>query len=206
MKTIRWNKPDFPVPAVGLVILFSLFLLTQDGCRRRYTPKPRGYFRIDFPEKEYQLYHDTCPYTFEYPVYGTIVPDSDYLSEPCWINIEFPQYNGKIHISYKPISDNIGTLLEDSHTLAYKHTIKADAIDERLFIDRENRVYGVMYDIAGDAASSVQFFVTDSITHFVRGSLYFNLTPNSDSLAPVIDFFREDIIHLIETTRWKSFR
>ena len=180
-------------------------MLMQDGCRRKYTPKPRGYFRIDFPEKNYLRFNDTCPYTFEYPGYGTIVPDNDYFSEPCWMNIEFPQYKGKIHISYKSVSDNIGTLLEDSHTLAYKHTIKAEAIDERLFIDEENRVYGVMYDISGDAASSVQFFVTDSVTHFVRGSLYFNLQPNSDSLAPVIDFFREDIIHLIETIRWKSF-
>ncbi len=121
------------------------------------------------------------------------------------MNIEFPQYKGKIYISYKPISHNIGALLEDSHTLAYKHSIKAEAINERLFIDEENRVYGVMYDITGDVASSVQFFVTDSVTHFVRGALYFNLQPNSDSLAPVIDFFREDIIHLIETIRWKSF-
>jgi len=205
VKTTRWNKPDISFSVVGLLFLFSLLMMTQDGCRRKYTPKPRGYFRIDFPDKEYHLFNDTCPYTFEYPRYGTIVPNSDYLSEPCWMNIEFPQYKGKIHISYKPISDNIGALLEDSHTLAYKHTIKAEAINERLFIDEENRVYGVMYDISGDAASSVQFFVTDSITHFVRGSLYFNLQPNSDSLAPVIDFFREDIIHLIETIRWKAF-
>jgi gliding motility-associated lipoprotein GldD len=179
--------------------------MTHEGCRGKYTPKPRGYFRIDFPDKEYQLYNDTCPYTFEYPRYGAIVPDDDYLSEPCWMNIEFPQYNGKIHISYKPISGNIGALLEDSHTLAYKHTIKAQAIDESLFLDSAHRVYGMMYDISGDAASAVQFYATDSIAHFLRGSLYFYLQPNSDSLAPVIEFFREDIIHLIETIRWKSF-
>lgn len=206
MKTTKWNKPDFSFSVVGLLFICSLLMMTQDGCRRKYTPKPRGYFRIDFPEKAYQLYNSICPYTFEYPRYGTLVSDSGYLSEPCWMNIEFPRYNGKVHISYKPVSDNIGKLLEDSHTLAYKHTIKAEAIDEKLFIDRENRVYGVMYDIAGDAASSVQFFVTDSVTHFVRGALYFNLQPNSDSLAPVIDFFREDIVHMMETIRWKSFQ
>lgn len=188
----------------GLMTIVFLFLFS--GCRRNHTPKPRGYFRIDFPQKQYIQYQDDCPYTFEYPAYGTVLPDDLYLSETCWININFPKYKGKLHISYKSVNDNIGLLLEDSHTLAYKHTIKADAINETLFLDRENRVYGVLYDIEGDAASAVQFFITDSIQHFLRGALYFNLQPNSDSLAPVIEFFREDVIHLIETVQWQNIQ
>lgn len=193
-----------PISFTGILILLSVFILVQYGCRTKYTPKPRGYFRIDLPAKEYQMYNEECPYTFEYPVYGNISPDDDYLSEPCWINIEFPQFKGKIHISYKTVSGNISTLLEDSHALAYKHTIKAQAINETLFQNEEEQVYGMMYDITGDAASAVQFFVTDSFSHYLRGSLYFNLQPNSDSLAPVIEFFREDMIHLIESIRWKE--
>ncbi|UCG28618.1 MAG: gliding motility lipoprotein GldD [Bacteroidales bacterium] len=192
------------VPSLFFPGLLLLAVIAYSGCRRSNTPKPRGYFRIDFPEKQYIPYHDSCPYTFEYPVYGKIEPDIDYLSEPCWINIEFPEYLGKIHISYKPVSNNIRTLLEDSHTLAYKHSIKAQSINERLFLDDEARVYGMMYDITGDAASAVQFYLTDSVHHFIRGALYFTLQPNSDSLLPVIEFFREDIVHLIETLEWQD--
>jgi gliding motility-associated lipoprotein GldD len=204
VKRTNRDNPNITFTFVCLLMFLSIFIMVQNGCRRKYTPKPRGYFRIDLPDKEYQLYNDSCPYTFEYPTYGTIVPDNDYLSEPCWINIEFPQFMGKIHISYKTVSDNINVLLEDSHTLAYKHTIKAQAINETLFLNEEDKVYGVMYDISGDAASAVQFFVTDSVTHYLRGSLYFNIQPNSDSLAPVIEFFQKDMIHLIESIRWKD--
>ena len=205
VNSYRFMSFSYPlhIPAAFLIFL-SILILLQPGCRRKYTPKPRGYFRIDLPEKEYQLYDQECPYSFEYPVYGKLIPDDDYLSEPCWLNIEFPNYKGKIHLSYKTVSGNIGTLLEDSHTLAYKHTIKAQAINETLFLNEEKKVFGVMYDITGDAASAVQFFVTDSLNHYLRGSLYFNLQPNSDSLAPVISFFREDMIHLVETLQWKE--
>ena len=160
--------------------------------------------RIDFPDKEYQVYSEECPYQFQYPVYGVIEKDNSRLSEDCWINIVFAEYNGKIHITYKPVNDNLATYLEDSRTFVYKHTIKAEAIDEHLYVFTDKKVYGILYDIKGNTASSVQFFLTDSTKHFLRGSLYFNVEPNKDSLAPVINFFREDIIHLIETFEWKE--
>lgn len=174
------------------------------GCKHHYTPKPAGYLRIDFPEKEYQIYNSNCPYTFEYPQYGNIVPDTSRIAEPCWINIEFPRFNSKLHISYKPIRNNLQNYTEDSRTLAYKHTIKADAISETTYSDSTRKVYGLLYEIKGDAASNIQFYLTDSARHFLRGSLYFYVQPNADSLAPVIGFFREDIIHLIETLEWKK--
>jgi gliding motility-associated lipoprotein GldD len=189
--------------SVILKLLPVILLLSLSLCRRHYTPKPSGYMRIDFPEKEYRLFDSTCPFIFEYPLYGRIVPDTERIAEPCWFNIEFPQFDGKIHMSYKPVRDNINEYIEDSRTLAYKHTIKADAIKETVFTNDSARVYGLLYEIKGDAASNVQFYLTDSNRHFLRGSLYFNVRPDADSMAPVINFFLEDIMHFIETCEWK---
>jgi gliding motility-associated lipoprotein GldD len=180
-----------------------IFLFICSGCGENYSPKPRGYYRIDFPEKKYRLYDSICPFTFEYPVYGKVARDIERNAEPCWMNIEFDHYQSKIHLSYKDVNKNISTFIEDAHVLAYKHTIKADAIDEKPVMDEKRKVYGLIYEIRGNAASSVQFYVTDSTKHFLRGALYFNVPPNKDSLAPAINFFRKDILHLIETLHWK---
>ncbi len=181
---------------IGLIIL--------SGCKRKYTPKPRGYFRIDLPEKEYQKLDSFYPYKFEYPEYAIIKRDSSSVSEKYWINIEYPDLNGKIHISYKAINNNnLSQILEDTRKLVYKHTIKADAINEKMFIKPEKKVYGILYEIEGNAASSMQFFLTDSTNHYLRGALYFNVEPNKDSLAPVLDFVKEDIIVLIESFEWR---
>lgn len=184
-------------------ILFIIVAIIFGGCKRNYTPKPRGYFRIDLPEKKYTLYNSDCPYTFLYPKYTIIERDSSRLIEPCWININYKDFGGKIHISYKEVNNNIGQILEETRSLAYKHTLKADAITEKVFVKPEQNVYGTVYEIAGDAASSLQFFLTDSTEHYVRGALYFNTEPNKDSLAPLIKFVRKDVIVLIESFEWK---
>ena len=119
------------------------------------------------------------------------------------MNIVIKDLNAKIHLSYKNIHQNLSVLLDDAHTLAYKHSIKADAINEKVFINHEKKVYGILYEIKGDAASSVQFFMTDSTDHYIRGALYFNTNPNKDSLAPVVQFLKTDIVHFIETLNWK---
>lgn len=179
------------------------YLMFDFSCTQTYTPKPRGYFRIDFPEKTYQQFDSTCPFTFSYPTYGNVERDLDKNAEPCWINISFPEFKSKIHLSYKPITSDPAQFIEDSHTLAYKHAIKADAIDELLVDNPEKNVYGIIYDIRGNAASSIQFFLTDSLKHFLRGSLYFETPPNKDSLAPAIDFFKKDVEILINSLKWK---
>jgi gliding motility-associated lipoprotein GldD len=184
------------IPAV-----LSLFVAT--GCKKAFTPKPRAFFRIDFPEKTYRSFSDDCPYTFEYPAYGNIVEYTGKDAEPCWNNIEFPQYKGTIYLTYKPVNNNLAVYIEDIRILAYKHIIKADDIIDRPFYYPERRVYGMIYDIRGNTASSVSFFATDSIHNFLSGALYFSVPPNIDSLAPVIGFFKEDIMHLIETLKWK---
>jgi gliding motility-associated lipoprotein GldD len=182
------------------VFLISAMLLA--GCHKTYTPKPRSYFRIDFPEKKYTMYHSPCNYSFEYPEYATIVPYEGNDGEPCWINIEFPGYKGKLHLTYKLLKNDLSRHTEDIRTLAYKHTIKADDIIEKTVELPDHDVYGLVYDIRGNTASSMSFFLTDSTRNFISGALYFNVIPNKDSLAPVIHFFSKDIEHLIETFTW----
>lgn len=171
--------------------------------RQPKTPKPFGYFRITLPEKEYQNFTSECYYTFEHPIYSEVKADTDANTEPCWVNINFPTMNATIHCSYKDDANDLNGYMEDSRSLVYKHTIKADAIDETIVSDSARNVHGIIYDIKGNAASSVQFVLTDSSSQFLRGALYFNVPPNKDSLAPVLTFIREDISHMIETFTWK---
>jgi gliding motility-associated lipoprotein GldD len=187
-----------------ILIYFFIIILSLTSCSGEYSPKPRGYFRIDLPEKQYARFDSTYPYTFEYPVYAKVVADNRANSEPYWINIDFPRFQGRIYISYKPVKNNLTEYLEDARTFVVKHIPKAEAIDDSLIYRPEDRVFGLVYYIQGSqAASPCQFFVTDSSAHFLRGSLYFNVEPNNDSLAPVVAFIEDDIRHLVNTFRWK---
>jgi len=182
--------------------ILSIVLLAV-GCTNQYSPRPAGYMRIDLPEKRYILFDSSCPYRFEYPDCARIEPDRDKHSEPHWINISYPSLRGKIHISYKNISRNLAALSEESRDLAYKHTIKAESIIETRIHNREKKVYGILYDIQGNVASTVQFILTDSSKNFLRGSLYFYVHPNKDSLMPMVKYCRADIEHMIQTFEWK---
>jgi len=187
-----------------LYFLSAFYLLFIVSCKKDYIPKPRGYFRISFEEKSYhKLDSAALPYRFDIPVYSKIVPDNDRLAEPFWVNLKVPAHKAEVNISYKKVENNLSRLIEDSRTLAYKHSIKADAINERVFINPEKKVYGTIYLIDGNAASPLQFYLTDSTHNFLRGALYIREVPNIDSLRPVIDFLAPDVIRLIETTEWK---
>ncbi|HOM40902.1 MAG TPA: gliding motility lipoprotein GldD [Bacteroidales bacterium] len=188
------------IEIIILAALLSLFI----SCREKTIPRPRGYFRIDFPEKQYILYDTSCPFIFEYPAYGKISYDLSDKAEPCWFNLYFPSFRATLHISYKKLKGNLPLIVKEANDFVYSHTIKADAISEQPWYNREERVYGILYDIKGNAASAIQFVLTDSLNHFLRGALYFSSIPNEDSLAPVIDFFRKDIVHFIESFRWKN--
>ena len=186
-----------------LLIFFTLMI----SCQRHYTPKPHAYHRIDFPEKEYRMYDSICPFAFEYPVYGRLVPDTRPNSEPCWFDLRFPKYRGTIHLTYKKIDNDFDRFIEDNWIMIYsKIAQKADAVEPHEYFNPETKVYGTIYNIKGNAASSVQFYVTDSVKNFLRGSLYFTVKPNYDSLAPVVAFFREDINILVESLRWKEVK
>ncbi|RLD54218.1 MAG: gliding motility lipoprotein GldD [Bacteroidetes bacterium] len=181
-----------------------LLMILVSSCTESYTPKPRGYFRIDLPEHEYLGFDSTFPYAFEYPVYAQVGPDPFSPEEPYWLNIDFPEHQGRIHLSYKAVDGNLAEYLEDSRQFVMKHIPKASGINDSLILDRERKLYGLVYHIDGmGAASPCQFFITDSSTHFVRGALYFDVEPNNDSLAPVINFLKKDIEHLLATFHWK---
>jgi len=186
-----------------IFLLVAAMFLLGTSCKQNYTPKPEGYLKITYPEKSYRTYSDQEFYQFEIPDYAEVEIESGPRSEKGWINVSIPQLNGKIHLSYKPVNDQLTELITDSRELVYKHTVKAHGIEETPFIQSDQKRFGMIYDLKGDVASAVQFFITDSTDHFLRGSLYFNCRPNRDSLNPVINFLREDIIHMIETTRWK---
>ena len=190
---------------ISLLIVNCILLILFVSCdNKTYQPKPRGYFRIDIPDKEY-VSLDTMPhYSFEYPVYSKITPD--YLSpeEKEWVNVEFPAFKGTIHISYKSVDGNLDKYLEDSHYMMTKHISRAMGIHDSVIINPDKNVYGLVYFLEGEGvASPLQFYLTDSTTHFLRGSLYFNVKTNNDSLAPVINFITDDIRHLISTMEWK---
>lgn len=191
---------------IARLFALSFFLLVLSACNNDYTPKPRGFYRIDLPEKGYRQYDAGCPYSFEYPVYGRIVPDSSLQAKPCWIDVAFPDFNGRIHLSYHPVTSEavFNELIEDSRKLAFKHTVKATAIDEAVISYPEKQVYGIYYTIAGNTASSVQFFLTDSTRHYLRGALYFHEQPRQDSIQPVLDFIKKDIDVMIRSFSWKN--
>ena len=188
---------------IGLV-LFMITGCDPDPEEEMIVPKPVGYFRIDLPKKNYKKYDSICPYSFETPWYSLVKPDSRENSEPCWINIFYPKFKATVHVSYKVINNNLEEYLKDSDMFAKKHTIKANGLNENLVFNDSAKVYGIIYDIKGNTATNLQFFLTDSIKNFLRGSLYFDVAPNTDSVEPVTNFLREDVLHLIKTFRWKN--
>lgn len=190
-----------------LSLLIGIAITVLAGCTSDSvnTPKPRGYYRIKFPARAYQTYQSDCPFTFEYPVYGRMETDRENNARPCWSNLVFPEFNGQIHLTYYGVfsEKNYNEMTESARTLAMKHTIRANSIDQKLISYPERKVYGIYYAIEGNTASSVQFFLTDSSRHYLRGALYFNERPQYDSIQPVVKFLKKDIDRLIETFRWK---
>lgn len=195
---------------ISLILLVSITGIVA-GCREVTVPKPRGHFRIDMPQHKYITLNslpgesEKIPFSFEYPANGNLSFNEEYGNEKGWFNIEFPAYKAKLYMTYKNINNDFDELMEQTYKMNVKnHIAKADAISEKYFNDEENKVYGILYDLKGNTATAVQFYMTDSTKHFLRGSLYFVSEPDADSLEPVIGYFREDIIHLIETLRWNQ--
>jgi gliding motility-associated lipoprotein GldD len=190
------------------ILLFFLFIAS---CRPDvFPPKPQGYFRLDTPEAhQYQVFdRPGFPYTFEYPVYSHIADDTSFQNEkqknPYWINIEIPSMNGILNITYKQITKDqpLTKLNNDSWEYTFVHHVKAEGIEPNEFRNQFG-VSGILYVVGGNTASRYQFTATDSVKHFLRGALYFDVTPNADSLKPVNDFLERDIEHLLKTLQWK---
>jgi gliding motility-associated lipoprotein GldD len=191
-----------------IFFIVSLFILF--ACNSNYTiGKKRGYFKIDFPQKAYKTFDEPgYPYKFEYPVYSNIIKDTTFFENkpenPWWINIDFPQFAARVHVSYKEIGKNkFDSLVNDAFQLSYKqHTRVATSIENSEIIT-PNNIHGMYFTLGGNTATANQFFLTDSTKHFLRGALYFAATPNEDSIAIVNDFLKQDLLHLINTLKWK---
>ncbi|MEZ4888479.1 MAG: hypothetical protein R3E32_27375 [Chitinophagales bacterium] len=186
--------------------IFCVTLLQSCG-EEDYVPKPKGYFRIVLPEPAYTPYvSEDCPFAFERPTYAQVQKDvSNGAENTCWMNLQYPDFNAKVHLSYKEVggkADNLPKLINDAYKLNSKHVRKADYIEE-VPIHNQHGVMGLWYEVGGDAASSTQFYLTDSLHHFIWGSLYFSNTPNEDSIAPVAKFIRKDLDKFVESFEWK---
>ena len=182
------------------VLFFICITLIMAACGKPGMPKPYGYFRVDLPENEYLLLDGNLPFRFEISTMARLEmnPEGKY-----WMDIIYPDLNAAIHCSYKRVDGNIYELSEDAHRFVYKHIVRADDISEQFFSNPGQRVYGVFYNLMGNAASNAQFVLTDSVNHFIRGAVYFNHVPNKDSIAPMADFIKRDVIRLMESFEWK---
>lgn len=189
--------------SLNFVLLFLMSTLLF-SCEQEYNPKPRGYFRIEVPEKKYELFKaNDCTFSFEIPVYAQVIKDTLQSAEPCWYNVEWTKYKGTLYLSHKEVNNNLAKFINDSQTLSMKHIAKASGMQEEEINVPSKKVYGFYTYVKGNAASAVQFYLTDSSKHFIRGALYFYAIPNPDSIAPVLSFVEEDVKHLVSTFSWK---
>ena len=174
------------------------------SCAEVSIPRPYGYFRVDLPEHSYRMV-DTLnlPFRFDLPKNARLISRKA-EGEEKWIDLYYPKLNASIYCSYKPVKGNLINLLEDSRKIVYKHSVRADGIGEKVFDHPENDVHGILYDLKGNTASSVQFVLTDSTHNFFRGALYFDNVPNKDSIAPMAEFIRQDVIRIMESFEWKK--
>ncbi|MBT2557776.1 gliding motility lipoprotein GldD [Hymenobacter sp. ISL-91] len=191
----------------GFWCMAAAGLLLAGGCTSApdFTPKPKGYNRIDLPAHSYQQLAPGRPYTFEYSRAAKILRDSSYLAQPHWINVYYPQLKANVQLTYADVRadrKSFNRLLEDARKLTGKHEIKASAIDERV-LQMPGGLRATVFELQGEVPSQFQFYTTDSTRHFLRGALYFRTATANDSLAPVIEYVKQDMIHLLNTLRFK---
>ena len=179
-------------------VFILLFLIIFFGCKKDILPKPKAYLSLTYPEKTYESLKISRPYSFKVSKTATIIN-----KKKNWLSIKYPELKASIDITYRPLKNNIRELLTEAEKLVFKHTAKADRIIPQDFINKEKRVFGSIYEITGNAASQIQFHVTDSTNNFIKGSLYFYAKPNYDSILPAVNYIKEDILHLIETLKWQ---
>lgn len=189
-----------------IVVPICAVMVIAVACKPDFMPKPKGFNRIELPESNYQALPDSFPYSFEYSKFAKILKDSSWIAEPYWIDIYYPRFGASIQVSYKPVKKDKDLLIEyvaTAYKLTSKHQVKAYAIDKAIFKTKTGKTAEIA-KLSGEVPSQYQFFTTDSINHFLRGALYFNTATQNDSLAPVIDYMREDILHLLNTLEWRD--
>ena len=179
-------------------IAVLLLALTVISCKDDVLPKPASFLRLDYPEAKYVNFENNCPFAFEINENAIIKGEQN-----CGFAITYPKMKATIYITYKPVNNNIEKLLKDAQKLTYEHVIKADDILEQPYLNPEKKVYGMFYQVDGNAATNSQFYVTDSTKHFITGSVYFYAKPNFDSIMPAASYVKNDMQRLMETLKWK---
>lgn len=180
------------------VSLLLLVLFLTFSCKNDVVPKPTSQLRLDYPVAEYAHFENACPFSFDMNSEAIIKEKAD-----CNFTINYPKMKATIYLSYKPVNNNISILLRDAQKLTYEHVIKADDIIEQPFINKDKKVYGMFYQVNGNAATNAQFYVTDSVKHFLDCSIYFYAKPNFDSVMPAASYIKNDMQRLMESLKWK---
>jgi gliding motility-associated lipoprotein GldD len=183
---------------ITVIVLLFIFCFSIVGCKNDVLPKPSSYLRLDYPEAEYITYKGHCPFEFDINSKAIVKEDKN-----CGYAITYPKMKATIYLTYKPVNSNMNKLLRDAQKLTYEHVIKADDILEQPYINPNKKVYGMFYQVDGNAATNSQFYATDSIKHFVTGSVYFYAKPNFDSIMPAASYIKNDMQRLMETLKWK---
>lgn len=184
-----------------MLIIYILLAVIFTACKNDVRPKPNAFLSLEYPEADYSRVNIGCPYSFEKNDIAQIKPAKGKIS--CWINLEYPLMDAAVFITYQKVQNNLDSLLMDAQKLPLQHTIKADFIEGDIYTNTEHKVYGMFYEIEGNAASQAQFYVTDSIEHFMTGALYFNQKPNYDSIMPAAAYLKMDMKHMMESLRWE---
>ena len=180
-------------------LLVLIFLLCSvSSCKDDVLPKPASQLRLDYPVAKYALFSNHCPFEFEMNEDAIIKEDKN-----CGFTIQYPKMKATIYLTYKPVDNNLNNLLRDAQKLTYEHVIKADDILEQPYVNKNKKVYGMFYRVDGNAATNSLFYATDSIKHFVTGSIYFYAKPNFDSIMPAASYVKDDMQRIIETIKWK---
>ena len=182
---------------IAFSILISVSLLGF-SCKNEVLPKPSSYLRLDYPEAKYVRFENECPYAFEMNSDAIIKKEKN-----CDFTIIYPKMKATIYLTYKPVTKNIDELLRDAQKLTYEHVIKADDILEQPYLNSDRKVYGMFYQVEGNAATNAQFYATDSTKHFLTASVYFYSKPNYDSIMPAASYIKNDMQRLMETLKWK---
>jgi len=177
---------------------FILIAFTIFSCKDDAMPKPTSHLRLDYPVAKYVSFENQCPFSFSINNDAIIKG-----KEGCNFTISYPRMKANIYLSYKPVNGNIDVLLRDAQNLTYEHVIKADDIVEQPFLNRDDKVYGMFYQVQGNAATNAQFYITDSTSHFVLGSVYFYAKPNFDSVMPAANYIKNDMRAIMESLKWK---
>ena len=186
---------------IHFYIFFTVIGFWIVGCGEEVLPKPKGGLRLEYGPAVYEQISSeaNCPFTFEVNNLSHLKQ----LPDKCDIDIEYPAMRATIYLTYKKVEGNITKLLKDAQKFTYEHTIKADNIASTVFANDTTRVYGMFYQVYGDAASQSQFYATDSVRHFVSGSVYFRAVPNYDSIQPASSYLEKDVRRLMESLRWR---